>query len=295
MLRGLYTAASGMFSLERRQETLANNLANAQTPGFKKDDTVLRAFPNLLIQRINDFNEMAKVSGPGAPPIPGYPVPIGDLYNGVYAQERIPSFTQGALVDTNNPLDIAIEDQEIPAQNVKGRQVKPNAFFAVQLPNGTVGYTRDGKFDLDANGNLVTADGYRVIGVDNKPVQINGSISKEDLRISPDGQIIAYSNEPSKTRNIGRIGIAVAQNPLDLRRLGDNVYQSANPLPLIQGNGTNPGVSLHQGSIEQSNVDLGQTMTDMMSTVRGYEANQKILGVYDQSLEKLYTVGRLDG
>ncbi|MFD0824989.1 flagellar hook-basal body protein [Neobacillus sp. M.A.Huq-85] len=295
MLRGLYTAASGMFSLERRQETLANNLANAQTPGFKKDDTVLRAFPKLLMQRINDFNEMAKVSGPGVPPIPGYPVPIGDLYNGVYAQERIPSFTQGALVDTNNPLDIAIEDQEIPAQNVNGRQVKPNAFFAVQLPNRTVGYTRDGKFDLDTNGNLVTADGYRVIGSDNKPVQINSSISKEDLQISPNGQIIAYPNEPSKTRNIGRIGIAIAQNPLDLRRLGGNVYQSTNPLPMIQGNGTNPGVSLHQGTIEQSNVDLGQTMTDMMSTVRGYEANQKVLGVYDQSLDKLYTVGRLDG
>ncbi|WHY94144.1 flagellar hook-basal body protein [Neobacillus cucumis] len=295
MLRGLYTAASGMFSLERRQETLANNLANAQTPGFKKDDTVLRAFPKLLMQRINDFNEMAKVSGPGVPPIPGYPVPIGDLYNGVYAQERIPSFTQGALVDTNNPLDIAIEDQEIPAQNVNGRQVKPNAFFAVQLPNGTVGYTRDGKFDLDTNGNLVTADGYRVIGSDNKPVQINSSISKEDLQISPNGQIIAYPNEPSKTRNIGRIGISIAQNPLDLRRLGGNVYQSTKPLQMNQGNGANSGVTLHQGTIEQSNVDLGQTMTDMMSTVRGYEANQKVLGVYDQSLDKLYTVGRLDG
>lgn len=295
MLRGLDSAASGMFSLERRQETLANNLANAQTPGFKKDDTVLRAFPKLLIQRINDFNEAGKVSASGAVQIPGQPVPIGDLYNGVYAQERIPSFTQGTLVQTSNPLDIAINDQDIPAQNLNGRQVKPNAFFAVELSNGTVGYTRNGKFDLDANGNLVTSEGYRVLGADNKAIQLSNSIRKEDLQINQDGQVIVYPSDPTKTKNIGQIGLALAQNPADLRRLGENVYQSANPLPLIQGNGTNPGVSLNQGFIEQSNVDLGQTMTDMMTTVRGYEANQKVLGVYDQSLEKLYTVGRLDG
>ncbi|MGG1401145.1 flagellar hook-basal body protein [Bacillus salipaludis] len=295
MLRGLDSAASGMFSLERRQETLANNLANAQTPGFKKDDTVLRAFPKLLIQRMNDFNEAGKVTASGAVQIPGQPVPIGDLYNGVYAQERIPSFTQGSLVQTSNPLDIAINDQNIPFQTVNGRQVKPNAFFAVQLPNGTVGYTRNGKFDLDANGNLVTSEGYRVLGADNKAIQLSTSITKEDLQINQDGQVIAYPSDPAKTKNMGQIGLAVAQNPADLRRLGENVYQSTNPLPLIQGNGTNPGVSLNQGFIEQSNVDLGQTMTDMMTTVRGYEANQKVLGVYDQSLEKLYTVGRLDG
>jgi flagellar basal-body rod protein FlgF len=121
MLRGLYSAASGMFSLERKQEALSDNLANAQTPGYKKDDTVLRAFPKLLIQRIQDFNQNGKVPIAGVPQLPGQANPIGELFNGVYAQERIPSFNQGPLVQTDNPLDIAIDDQNIPKQDVNGR------------------------------------------------------------------------------------------------------------------------------------------------------------------------------
>jgi flagellar basal-body rod protein FlgF len=295
MLRGLYSAASGMFSLERKQEALADNLANAQTPGYKKDDTVLRAFPKLLIQRIQDFNENGKGAIAGVPQLPGQNNPIGELFNGVYAQERIPSFNQGPLVQTDNPLDIAINDQNIPMQDVNGRQVKPAAFFAVQLQDGTVGYTRNGKWDLDASGNLVTSEGYRVLGADHQPIQIAASISKEDLHIDADGQIIAYSDDPTKTRTAGQAGMVVVQNPFDLRRLGGNVYQSANPIPFIQdAGGTNPGVSLQQGFIEQSNVDPGQTMADMMATIRGYEANQKVISAYDQTLQQLYSVGKLN-
>ncbi|MDQ0199574.1 flagellar hook-basal body protein [Neobacillus ginsengisoli] len=296
MLRGLYSAASGMFSLERRQETLADNLANVQTPGYKKDDTVLRAFPKLLIQRIQDFNENGTIPVAGAPLLPGQVTTIGNLYNGVYAQENIPSFNQGTLVQTDNPLDIAIDDQAIPSQVINGKQVKPSAFFAVQLANGTVGYTRNGKWDLDANGHVVTSEGYLVLGADHQPIKITNSISKEDLQINSDGKIIAYPSDPAKTKNIGQVGLALEKNPFELRRLGGNVYQSANPLPFIQNTGAiNPGISLQQGFIEQSNVDPGQTMSDMMMTVRGYEANQKVLGVYDQSLQQLYSVGKLNG
>ncbi len=294
MLRGLYSAASGMFSLERRQETLSNNLANAQTPGYKKDDTMLRAFPKLFIERIRDFNE--KIPGASGSQIPGQAVPVGELTNGVYAQERIPSFNQGTLVQSDQPLDVAIEDQDIPLQVVNGRPVKPAAFYAVELPDGTVGYTRNGKWDLDANGNVVTSEGYRVLGADHKPIQITGGIRKEDLYINADGQLISNPNIPAKSSNVGQIGIVLVQNPYELKRQGGNVYKSENPLPFIRDNGgTNPGVSLHQGFIEQSNVDVGQTMTDMMSTVRAYEANQKVIGVYNQSLEQLYSVGKING
>ncbi|MBO0962797.1 flagellar hook-basal body protein [Neobacillus sp. MM2021_6] len=288
MIRGLYSAASGMYSLERKQEALANNLANAQTPGFKKDDTVLRAFPNLLMTRIRDFNENGNASG--TTQIPGQPVPIGELSTGVYAQERIPSFQQGSLVQSSMPLDVAIDDQAIPMQNVNGRIIKPTAFFAVQLPDGGVGYTRNGKFDLDGNGNVVTADGYRVIGANHQPIQLANGTRKEDLQISADGQIMANS------ANVGQIGIAVVQNPFELRRLGGNVYQSDTQAPFIQdAGGVNPGVSLQQGYVEQSNVDAGQTMSEMMLTVRGYEANQKVISVYDQSLQQLSSVGKLNG
>jgi flagellar basal-body rod protein FlgF len=296
MLRGLNTAASGMFSLERKQEALADNLANAQTPGYKKDDTLLRSFPNLLLQRIQDFSNKGKGSTPGTMQIPGQSVPIGDLFTGVYAQERIPSFNQGPLVQTDNPLDIAINDQGIPTQLINGRQVKPAAFYAVQLQDGTVGYTRNGKWDLDAQGNLVTSEGYRVIGADHQPIQITDSIRKEDLHINADGQLIAYPNDPTKTRNAGQIGMVVVQNPAELRRLGGNVFQSEYPEPFIQdAGGTNPGVSLNQGFIEQSNVDTGQTMTEMMMTIKGYEANQKVISAYDTSLQQLFSVGKING
>lgn len=288
MLRGLYSAASGMYSLERRQEALADNLANVQTPGYKKDDTVLRAFPNLLMSRINDLNENTNIPVADAPQIPGQPIPVGELYNGVYAQERIPSFEQGSVVQTDQPLDVAINDQNLPFQTINGRQVKPAALFAVQLPDGTTGYSRNGKWDLDVNGNLVTSEGYRVLGANGQPIQLAGGIRKEDLQITSDGQIFVQNNMA------GQIGIALIQNPLDLRRLGGNVYQSATPLPLNQ-TPANSGISIKQGFIEQSNVDAGQTMADMMMTVRGYEANQKVIDVYSQSLQQLYSVGKLNG
>jgi flagellar basal-body rod protein FlgF len=295
MIRGLYSAASGMFSLERKQEALSNNLANAQTPGFKKDDTVLRAFPKLLIHRMRDFNENGPIQINGLPYNPGKMTPVGELHNGVYAQERVPNFIQGSIVQTSNPLDIAINDQSIPFQEQNGRQVKPAAFFSVELPDGT-GYTRNGKWDVDANGSLVTSDGYRILGANNRPIQLPAGVSKEDLKITDGGQLVVYGNDPTRTRVVGQIGIALAENPLALRRLGGNVYQADNPLPIIdEQTAANLGVSLKQGFIEQSNVDLGQTMTEMMVTLKGYEANQKVIGAYDRSLEQLFSVGKING
>ncbi|MEH7107198.1 flagellar hook-basal body protein [Bacillus sp. JJ1764] len=289
MIRGLYSAASGMFSLERKQETLADNLANVQTPGYKKDDAVQRAFPKLLLQRINDFQNgnVGKV--------PGQKAQIGELANGVYTQERIPNFTQGTLVQTSQPLDVAIEDSGLPLQNVNGKLVKSSAFFTVQLANGSIGYTRNGKWDLDANGNLVTSEGYKILGSNNQPIQITDSFNKEDLSISNDGQVTLFGNDPAKTKVVGQIGVAMAQNPNDLKRIGGNVYQSDTPLQYVQTGVTNPGFSLQQGFMEQSNVDAGQTITDMMTTVRGYEANQKVIGVYDTSLQQLFSVGKING
>lgn len=296
MLRGLYNAASGMFSLERKQETLSNNLANIQTPGYKKDETVLRAFPKLLIERMQDFSGNGMSSIPGTPRIPGLPTPIGELYNGVYAQERIPSFNEGPVVQTEQPLDMAINDQGIPSKPINGRQVKPAAFFAVQLPDGKVGYTRNGKWDLDANGHIVTSEGYLVLGSKHKPVQIDDGVPKEDVHIDGDGAITLYPGDPTRRKSAGEIGIALVDNPYELRRAGANVYLTTNPVPFVQDPGlTNPGVTLKQGFIEQSNVDPSQTMVDMMLVAKGYEANQKVIGVYDRSLDQLYSVGKING
>jgi flagellar basal-body rod protein FlgG len=295
MIRGLYTAATGMFALERRQATLANNLANVQTPGFKKDDSQLRAFPNLLLSRVQNYkasgNSTSETVGKAIP----VGVPIGVLTTGVYAQERVPNFSQGQLVETNQPLDIAINDENIPAQNINGKLVKPAAFFAVQLPNGTVGYTRYGKFDLDANNNLVTPEGYRLLGADHRPLQINEEISMGNFSVTADGQLMANAKDPANTRVAGQIGMVVVDNPWELTRLGGNVYRSTNPIPFIQDAGQgNPGFSLQQGYVEQSNVDATQTMSDMMTTVRNYTANQKVISAYDESLQKLNSTGSIN-
>ncbi|ALC92271.1 hypothetical protein AM500_22725 [Bacillus sp. FJAT-18017] len=292
MIRGLYSAASGMFAMERKQEALSNNLANAQTPGFKKDDATLRSFPNMLISRIRDYEQIQ--AGATGIKIPGQPALIGELSNGVYAQERVPSFLQGSLVETGLPLDVAINDQALPLGTVNGRQVKTAAFFTVQLSDGTVGYTRNGKWDVDANGQLVTSEGYRILGSDGQPIQLNAGLTKEDIRISSEGQITLYPGRPEQTADGGQVGVAVANNPSELRRFGGSVFVADAPLQVIDV-GNNPGFSLNQGFIEQSNVDLGQTMTDMMTVVRSYEANQKVVGAYDRSLEQLNTIGRVNG
>ena len=295
MIRGLYSAASGMFSLERKQASLANNLANVQTPGYKKDDAQLRAFPNMLLSRIQNYKVNGISSGDTFGRAIPVGVPIGELTTGVYAQELVPNFSQGQLVETNEPLDIAINDESIPTQEINGRQVKPTAFFAVQLPNGTVGYTRDGKFDLDANNNLVTADGYRLLGADHQPIKITDSINKQNFSVTSNGQLIVNANDPTNARIVGQIGIVVVQNPLELVRMGGNVYQSTNPIPFIQdARQTNPGVSLEQGYIEQSNVDAAQTISDMMTTVRAYAANQKVISAYDETLQKLNSTGSVN-
>lgn len=255
MIRGLHTAATGMFSMERKQEALAHNLANAQTPGYKKDDPVLRAFPNMLIQRINDFRQTGNI--PGVQAMPDQRI-IGELTTGVYAQERIPSFLQGPLVETGGEFDFALDDQGLPAQNVDGQEVQPKAFFAVELPDGTVGYTRNGKWDMDSNGNIVTAEGYHVLAENDQ------------------------------------LAVAIIENPNELRRIGGSVYLADDPVELTPA-GDTPGVNVHQGFIEQSNVDPGQTITEMMVAMRSYEANQKVINAYDQSLQQLYSIGKING
>ena len=148
MFRGFYTVASGMLTQQRRTEMLTNNMANANTPGFKADQSSLRAFPEMLLQRIRD----PEGQGPefaGIPRMPGQPTFIGTLPNGVYTQEYIPNFQQGQLIQTDNPYDVAIQDETLPAAEVDGRLLKPAAFFTVQTGEGEIRYTRNGKFSVD--------------------------------------------------------------------------------------------------------------------------------------------------
>ncbi|MEH7335176.1 flagellar hook-basal body protein [Neobacillus drentensis] len=281
MLRGIDTAASGMIALQRRQEALTNNLANIETPGYKKGDTTLRAFPEVFLERINDSKASPTENAPGFSW-------IGSMQQGVYAQENISSFLQGDLVETNNPFDVAIDDRNIPLVNGK----KPSVFFAVTNSGGEIRYTRNGRFTVDEAGLLRTLEGYAVLNNQGKPIQVDANVASGEVSITSNGEIIANPDDPSKRKIVDTIGLVLIQNPNDLIKEGNGTFKLDGQNPAILSE-LPEGVQLHHKMIENSNVDPTMTMTNMMENVRLYEANQKVLQAYDRSLELLNSIGRV--
>lgn len=278
MLRGFYAAASGMLSQQRRTEMLTNNMANANTPGFKADQSTLRSFPEMLLQGSNDV--MIPSKNPKA--VRNF-APIGSLNTGVYMQETIPNFIQGDMRETGNQTDMALLDGTLPIDPETG---KPGSlFFTVQNENGEIRYTRNGNFTLDGQGYLTTNEGYYVLGENNQRIQIPSG----QFTVNPDGTILEGNTQA------GRLNIAYAANPNTFIKEGNGLFRTEdnNPLP---GAAQTADVtySVKQGFIERSNVDAAQTMTEMMNAYRAFEANQKVLTAYDRSLEKAVNeVGRL--
>ncbi|WP_246944382.1 flagellar hook-basal body protein [Bacillus pinisoli] len=277
MLRGFYTAASGMLSQQRMTEMLTNNMANANTPGFKADQASMRAFPELLLQRMNN---------PGVPntdrQLPGGHT-IGSINTGSYVQETIPNFIQGDLQDTGRKTDIALLDLNVPIDVLTGQ--KSSLFFSVQNANGENRYTRNGNFTIDGQGYLTTNEGYYVLNENNQRINIaSGEFAlQEDGTILENGQVV------------GRINIVLAEDPNSLIKEGNGLFRTEDGQALQTAIGNQEvAYSLKQGFIERSNVDAAQTMTQMLSAFRAFEANQKVLQAYDKSMEKAVNeIGRL--
>lgn len=277
MFRGLYTATSGMMAHNRKQQMLTNNLANANTPGFKGDQTVIRSFPDQLIKAMGSAKTMA--SGPH----------LGSMSTGVYAQEGIPSFAQGALKSTGNTTDFALMDDLLPfnpATNERGALV-----FAVALPNNEIRYTKNGQFSVGPDGLLKTNEGYDVLGSDLSPIRVDSkdfSVGEDGTITSADGTAtnglwIGYAENPQQLVKEGHGLLRWAGNDADVPQLAEGVPFLDNSRSFVK-----------QGFVESSNVDLTQTMTDMMSTYRGFESNQKVLQAYDRSMEKAVNeIGRV--
>jgi flagellar basal-body rod protein FlgF len=278
MLRGIQSAAAGMIALQRKQEALTNNLANIDTPGFKKEVTTLRAFPKMLLERINDLETKGSV-----------PKKIGTLSQGVYAQENIPIFLQGDVITTNRPFDVAIEDANMAGTMQNGRYIKPSVMFTVQDSNGNIRYTRNGRFTVNESGELTTAEGYKVLNSSGQPIS-HPELANGDVQILETGDIILHSDK-NERKLIGRIRLAYIENPNELIKEGNDVYRldGANP-PEANNMGA---VHLRHKMVERANVDPAQTMSEMMVNMRLYEANQKVIQTYDRTLEQLNTIGRL--
>jgi flagellar basal-body rod protein FlgF len=268
MIRGFYTSAAGMIAQQRRQEMITNNLANANTPGYRADDASLRAFPNMLIKAMGVDNR----------PL-GKSQQIGELSTGVYLQERTLNFRQGDIHETGNSTDVALLQGVLPIDEETGR---PGAlFFTVENQSGEVRYSRNGNFTIDGQGLLTTSEGFYVL--DNNGARIN--VGNEDFQLTSEGLL----------SNGAQINIAFVQNPNQLVKEGNGLLRLEGRQPVISAidNG-NINFQLKQGFIERSNVDTAQSMTDMMTAYRAFEANQRVLQAYDRSMEKAANeIGRI--
>jgi len=266
MLRGFYTAASGMITQQRHQEALANNLANVNTPGYKADQTIQRSFPELLLMQIN--SQKLPVKQNFKLPINR---PIGSIHTGVYVQEMIPDFSQGDLKETQLTTDLALVTGQLPDENA-------SIFFTVQNEAGDMRLTRNGHFTVDGNGRLTTTQGYYVLDTNGNPIETNG----HDFLVTPEGEVVIEGQAIS-------LGLAYVPNVNDLEKEGNDLYNGASEE--IPGNAS---YQLYQGFLERSNVDTLRTMTSMMEAYRMFELNQRVLRTIDQNMEKAVNdVGRI--
>lgn len=255
MIRSLFTAATGMEAQKINIDVIANNLANANTVGYKK----ARAdFQELIYQNIKS---------PGAVSAEGAQVPTGiQVGLGVKPVAVQKVFDQGDFVHTGNPLDLVIEG---------------DGFFQISMPDGTVAYSRAGAFKLDNEGRIVNSDGY--------PIEPGITVPANTLNInvSSDGKISVIQAGSVTPVEIGQIELARFINPGGLKSIGKNLFISTDSSgEATTGNPASEGLgTINQGFIELSNVNVVQEMVNMIISQRAYEINSKAVQASDEMLQ----------
>jgi len=253
MMRALYTAATGMMAQQYNIDTISNNLANVNTTGFRKNEA---RFQDLIYQNLRV---------PGTPVGPSV-VPVGqDVGLGVKVGASEKTFTQGTLQQTSNPLDIAIQG---------------DGFFQVTMPDGTSAYTRDGSFKEDANGSIVTADGYFLSPQITVPANATG------VQVGADGTVTAQIPGQQQPQQLGQIQLVRFTNAAGLAPKGQNLFvqTGASGAPTLSQPGLNGTGTLQGGYVEQSNVSVVEELVNMITAQRAYEANSKSISTADQML-----------
>lgn len=264
-IKGVYTALSGAMAQNNRLDTIANNLANVSTPGFKRDQQLFQEY----LTANEKPPEVIQV-----PRIPGSIESFYDMQGGdksyVDARGTFTDFSQGSLKHTGNQLDLAVDGQ---------------GFFEVATPNG-VRFTRAGNFTLDGNGQLVTKDGFPVLkaseGGDDptqRTIVING---KGNVSITDSGEV--FENGQS----VGKISLVKIANLDSLQKVGNSLYDFKKNFNPEISNVENP--MFKSGFVETSNVNIVQEMTDMISANRVFESTQKAISAYDSMADKLANV-----
>ncbi len=257
MIRSLWISKTGLDAQQTQMDVISHNLANVSTSGFKKSRAV---FEDLLYQNIRQ---------PGAQSSQQTQLPSGlQLGTGVrpVATERM--FTQGNLQQTDNSKDVAIQG---------------NGFFQIMMPDGSTAYTRDGSFQMDNQGQLVTSSGF--------PLQPNITIPQnaQSLTIGRDGVVSITTADSTASTQIGQIQLATFINPAGLESKGENLYveTTASGTPNTNMPGLNGAGLLQQNYLETSNVNVVEELVSMIQTQRAYEINSKAITTSDQMLQKL--------
>lgn len=249
MVKGLYTAYTGMLNQQHKVDVIANNLANAATTGYKKEGSTSEAFDAVLASKIKDQTSAFRGKR------------IGNMNLGVKIGENYVDYTQGAFQTTNNTYDLALSG---------------NGFFCVEFTSksGEVStkYTRDGAFTLNVDGYLVTKDGDYVLNKNGEHIKLD---PMTDARIDENGTI--YQNNAV----VNSIGLQDFEDYNYLEHYGENYYQPVDGATKIDSN-----AKMFEGYLEASNVQVVTEMVELISATRTYESNQKIIQTIDETLDK---------
>lgn len=256
MVKGLYTAYTGMINEQKRLDVLSNNLANADTNGYKKEGTTVQTFADELAVKIKDSSSY------------GVPQRLGAMSMGVHIGETYTDYSAGNYRVTDNATDFAL---------------KGDGFFAIaytdKAGNSSVKYTRDGAFVVNTQGYLVTKDGDFVLNMaDARSGNVNGRI-----RVNPNEQISVdeMGNIFQNRQQVGNIGFVDVQDYNYLAKYGENLYDLVEGGTIIEST-----AQVGQGLIESSNVNVVSEMVNMITVSRAYQAGQKVINAVDATLEK---------
>lgn len=255
MIRSLWIARTGLDAQQTQLDVIANNLANVGTNGYKRQRAV---FEDLLYQNMRQS---------GAQSSQQTQIPSGlQLGTGVRPVSTAHLFTQGNLQKTDNSLDMGING---------------NGFFQVLLPDGTTAYTRDGSFQKDSQGQIVSADGY--------PLQPAITIPADATSITVGSDGTVSVTQGSASTQIGSIQVATFINAGGLQSLGQNLFQetAASGTPTPNAPGSNGAGVVTQGYVETSNVNVAEELVTMIQTQRAYELNSKVVSTSDSMLGRL--------
>ena len=257
MINSLWISKTGMEAQQMQLDVISHNLANVSTTGYKRENAV---FEDLMYQNLRQVGSNSTDQSQ---------LPTGlHLGLGVRTVATSRSFSQGTIQQTSNNLDVAIQG---------------NGFFQITMPDGTIGYTRDGSFQVDNQGRLVTANGLPVVNGITVPA------NAKSVSIGTDGVVTASVAGTTTPQPIGTIALATFINPAGLEPKGQNLFAEspASGQPSTGTPGANGIGIVSQGFLETSNVNVVQELITMIQTQRAYEMNSKAIQTSDQMLQKL--------